>query len=638
LGRTNDLGRPYKLELEQLDATYRWARQVDISGLASAINCSAGQPLLAIGSGGSLSTACLIATLEQGQRSRFSSFETPLLASHDPESLAGARVFIVSARGRNPDVLGFAKFVVAAEPHHVTSLCCMKDSPLTNLVRSFSRGAGFEFDSPAGKDGYLATNSLVALNTMIARAYGVAAQLPAHWADLFDTEALRRSLVPTGGVVGLIESDKILLLFGPETRPAAVDFESKFHESGLANVQVTDYRNFAHGRHLWLALHPDTAVIAFVSPNDRAIADATLKLLPRGIRTLRVETSFEGIAAAFAMQAAVFELVSLYGENLKRDPGRPTVPTFGRKLYHLNVFPVPSRDLRSAAILRKSRARRLLALPALSQADWEAAYENFRRQLASHRFTQCVLDYDGTICDHKDRFSGIAAEVAKSLIDFLEGGFALGIATGRGKSVREALCAALPKRLWHLVTVAFYNGAIVSPLADQSCLNAGEIQASPLSDAARIIRNANIPGVRVTERPFQITLEWVEGGLAEPLWHHASALLATARLTMVRVVASSRSVDIIDAATSKLNVLKSMPGAGSSQSNTLFIGDRPSWPGNDFELLSQPSSLSVDEVGCDLETGWNLAPAAITGSAALVHYLGQIRKSSQHFRLALRKS
>lgn len=632
------MGRPYKLELEQLNATYRWAHQVDVSGLVSAINCSTGQPLLAIGSGGSLSTACLIANLEQDLRGSFSRFETPLLASHVPECLAGSRIFIISARGRNPDVLGFARFAVTSEPNQLISLCCMRDSPLTNLVRSFSRGDGFEFAPPAGKDGYLATNSLVALNTMIARAYGANDQLPRDWVDLFDTGALRRSLSLTGEEGGLIRSDKILLLFGPETRPAAIDFESKFHESGLANVQVTDYRNFAHGRHLWLAHHPETTVIAFISPNDRAIANATLELLPAGIRTLRVETSLDGVAAAFAMQAAVFELVSLYGEERGFDPGRPTVPMFGRKLYHLNVFPVLSGGLRSVAVERKSRARRLAGLPPLSQPEWKAAYDNFGRRLAAQHFTQCVLDYDGTICDHKDRFKPIAAVVANSLIDLLEGGFALGIATGRGKSVREALCEALPKRLWPLVIVAFYNGAIVSPLADQNSLNQGETQASSLSDAARVIQNANIPGIKVTERPFQVTLEWVEGGPAESLWRHASALLAKARMTTVRVVASSRSVDIIEAATSKLNVLKNLPGAGSPKSKTLFIGDRPSWPGNDFELLAQPASLSVDEVGCDLETGWNLAPAAISGSAALVHYLGQIRKSSQHFRLALRKS
>ena len=116
---------------------------------------------------------------------------------------------------------------------------------------------------------------------------------------------------------------------------------------------------------------------------------------------------------------------------------------------------------------------------------------------------------------------------------------------------------------------------------------------------------------------------------------HAALILSSPE---THTVASSRSVDIIEAATSKLNVLKNMLGAGSPPNNTLFIGDRPSWPGNDYELLAQPGSLSVDEVGCDLETGWNLAPAGVTGSAALVHYLGQISKSSQHFRLALRKS
>jgi hypothetical protein len=169
-------------------------------------------------------------------------------------------------------------------------------------------------------------------------------------------------------------------------------------------------------------------------------------------------------------------------------------------------------------------------------------------------------------------------------------------------------------------------------------LNQGQTSSSALSDAARIIREANISGVKLTERRSKITLEWADGGPAEPLWYQTSALLAKARMATVSVVASSRSVDIIEAATSKLNVLKNMPGVGSPQSNTQFIGDSPAWPGNDFELLSKPGSLSVDDVGGDLETGWNLAPAGITGSAALMHYLVHIRKSSQHFRLALRKS
>lgn len=631
------MGRPYQLELNQLEATYQWALDVHIAEFSKADRGPTNAPLLAIGSGGSLSTASLVASLEQRYRGGFASFDSPLLASGNPLSLTGARVFIVSARGRNPDVLGFARNAIAAEPWSVISLCSMKGCPLTDVVESFNRGKGFEFASPAGKDGYLATNSLVAMNTIVARCYGADGHLPRRWRDLFDPSDLRKSLAEQNRGVAPIQSDEILLLYGLDTRPAAVDFESKFHESGLANVQLADYRNFAHGRHLWLAQRPSTTVILFICPSDRTIAEATLKLLPKSVHIIKVETLQDGVAATFAMQAAVFEIVAAYAADRGRDPGRPTVPPFGRKLYHLRAFPQGNTDLRSASIQRKRRARRAVGLGDLSVGEWDAAYDAFRKRIGSVRFRQCVLDYDGTLCDHKDRFAGITAGIAKSLINLLDGGFPLGVATGRGKSVRKALRAALPKRLWPLVTVAFYNGAIILPLDRDGDLNGGEEWTSTLVEVAGIIRAANIPGIKVTERPVQITLELEDAVSAEPLWCLTSALLAKAQKNDVRVVASSRSVDIVTTETSKLNVLERMPGGVSSRAQTLFIGDKPSWPGNDFELLSESASLSVDEVGFDLDTGWNLAPPGVSGSAAFMHYYGQIRKSTKHFRLALRE-
>ena len=629
------MGRPFQLELNQLEATYRWALEVDVDEFSKAKRGAINAPLLAIGSGGSLSTACLVSGLERRYRGGFASFDTPLLASGNPLFLAGARVFIVSARGRNPDVLGFAKNAIAAEPLSLTSLCSMEGSPLTSVVETFNRGKGFEFASPAGKDGYLATNSLVAMNTVVARAYGADGKLPRRWKDLFDPSDLRQTLAEQGPGVSLLQSDEILLLFGPDTRPAAVDFESKFHESALANVQLADYRNFAHGRHLWLAERPGTTVILFICRSDRIIAEATLKLLPKAVHVIKAETSLESVAASFAMQAAVFEIVAAYGADRGRDPGRPTVPPFGRKLYHLKAFPQGDIDARSVSILRKRRARLAVDLAELSAKEWEAAYEAFRKRISSVRFRQSVVDYDGTLCDHKDRFAGVTAAVAKSLIRLLDGGFPLGVATGRGKSVRTALRDALPKRLWSLVTVAYYNGAIVLPLDCDGDLNGGKEQAAALVNIAGIIRAANIPGIKLTERPVQITLE-LEGAVsAEPLWYLTSALLAKTHGNDVRVVASSRSVDIVTAETSKLNILGIMAGGVSSRGQTFFVGDKPSWPGNDFELLSEPTSLSVNEVAFDLETGWNLAPPGISGSAAFLHYCDQIKISTKHFRVAL---
>ena len=631
------MGKPYKLELKQLEATYRWALEVDISDFSKEVKKAGNSPLLAIGSGGSLSTACLIAMLEQQRGGNFSSFDSPFLASRNPMFLAQARILIVSARGRNPDVLGFARYAAAAEPVSLTSVCSMVDSPLTSAVRSFNRGTGFEFASPSGKDGYLATNSLVALNTVITRAYGKSNMLPRHWHELFDPSDLERSLRQNHRGATPLQSDEILLLFGPETRPAAVDFESKFHESGFANVQLADYRNFAHGRHLWLAQRPNTTVFLFVCPSDRSLAEATRRLLPKSVQTIEVATALDGAAAAFAMQAAVFEIVNLYGENRGRDPGRPVVPGFGRKLYHLNAFPRAAVDIRSAAILRKERAWRKAGFPDLSPAQWAQAYEAFRHRICALRFAQCVLDYDGTVCDHQDRFIGVKPTVAKSLITLLDAGFPLGVATGRGKSVRETLRAALPKRVWDLVTVGFYNGAIVLPLSNDDNLN-GDDSSGSLVAAADVIRQAGIPGIKLTVRPLQVTLELEDATSADPLWSLTSSLLTKHGIADVRILASSRSVDVVTAETSKLNVLKSMPGANSAHAQTLFIGDKPSWPGNDFELLCSPGSLSVDEVGFDLDSGWNMAPPGIVGGAALVYYFGQIKKSMKHFRLALREA
>ena len=76
------------------------------------------------------------------------------------------------------------------------------------------------------------------------RAYGADDELPRSWHDLFDPSALKQALAEQSSGVSLIRSDEILVLFGSDTLSAAVDFESKFHESRLANVQLADYLEF----------------------------------------------------------------------------------------------------------------------------------------------------------------------------------------------------------------------------------------------------------------------------------------------------------------------------------------------------------------------------------------------------------
>ncbi len=57
---------------------------------------------------------------------------------------------------------------------------------------------------------------------------------------------------------------------------------------------------------------------------------------------------------------------------------------------------------------------------------------------------------------------------------------------------------------------------------------------------------------------------------------------------------------------------------------TLCIGDKGKWPGNDFFLLSEKYSLSVDTVSPDFDSCWNLAPIGHRGVQAVLDYFNAI--------------
>jgi predicted ATPase len=125
---------------------------------------------------------------------------------------------------------------------------------------------------------------------LLARAYHhvfkIEAELPATLAELvyqrrtadeFQTQ-LRQECT------GLWERSTLAILYSIPLQPAAVDLESKFVEAALGCVHLADYRNFAHGRHHWLAKRGNTtAVLALTADLEKKLAQKTLQLLPPDI-------------------------------------------------------------------------------------------------------------------------------------------------------------------------------------------------------------------------------------------------------------------------------------------------------------------------------------------------------------------
>ncbi|MGU7837810.1 HAD hydrolase family protein, partial [Escherichia coli] len=89
-----------------------------------------------------------------------------------------------------------------------------------------------------------------------------------------------------------------------------------------------------------------------------------------------------------------------------------------------------------------------------------------------------VLDYDGTLVDTRHRFEPPQAEIVRELTRILDTGAVLSVATGRGRSVREAFQKAIPASLWKRVIIGYYNGAEIGSLDD-------DLVPSPSQEPAR---------------------------------------------------------------------------------------------------------------------------------------------------------
>ena len=165
------MGKPYASELEQLASTYTWAMKTGIAPLVEALTGSASLPLLATGSGGSLTAAHLTASLHQRYTGRVAKAVTPLeMVSLTPRFMDIAVLFL-SAGGRNADIIGAFQRVVVREPHRLVVMCSRRKSPLSRLVETYRYVDLFDFNLPGGKDGFLATNSLLAFSVILCRAY-----------------------------------------------------------------------------------------------------------------------------------------------------------------------------------------------------------------------------------------------------------------------------------------------------------------------------------------------------------------------------------------------------------------------------------------------------------------------------------
>lgn len=644
------VGKPYAQELSQLAGTFAWAMAAPVGTLSRALRATVSLSQVAVGSGGSFTTAQFAAAVHRQYTSCLATAATPLQAAATPENLRTASVLLLTAGGRNPDVLGALRRLVEREPKRLVVMCTRVGSPLAALAAKYPWVDVAEFDLPVGKDGFLATNSLLASATLLVRSYveliGAAMPLPRTLSSLLRGDPDRVYAKFDRLCRPLWARQHLIVLHGPETHAAAIDLESKLTEAALGAVQLADYRHFAHGRHHWLAKHGDhTGILAILTRADRELAERMLSLLPRGVPVVRLHAHGTGVIANLAALVQVMMVTGTAGSARGIDPGDPGVPSFGRKVYHMRVFGARTAVTRrlsgreQAAIERKSNASVDTLAFQGQLTRWRRHYRSFVKRLAGASFCGVVLDYDGTLCDDSERFGSLPHSMGAELNRLLRGKAVLGIATGRGKSVRKALRDVLDQQLWSRVVVGYYNGGDIGVLSDDAHPDGSESVDSSLRPLLDVLRGNPFvtASAKITARRPQITIEPNSHSHDDQLWAVLQHVLCRGSLTGIAVLRSSHSVDVTAPGVCKRAVVARLRELAGVQSTcpVLCIGDRGCWPGNDFSLLSEPYSLSVEEVSPEPESCWNLAAPGQRGARATIEILRRLRAKKGKLQLKL---
>ncbi|UVO52018.1 hypothetical protein M0208_16420 [Sphingomonas sp. SUN019] len=604
--------------------------------LAHALQEGRDRTVIGVGSGGSAVAAEFLARCRATLGFERTVVMTPMELVLSGESCRGCEIWLFSAGADNPDVAAAYRTATQSGAVAVRLVTVSQSGATAVAAAASAKSCLYVLPVADPKDGFLATHSMTAMITALLLACDALCERPSgnSLVDAF-AQTARELLAPdsiaANAMLGFRTGDTLLLLCDPRVRTIAVLVETSLWETGIAPVQRTDFRNFAHGRHVWAAKYPDQMfILALTAAESRAVWRPIAEALPTGLRAGEVDF---GAAGRFRCAVGVLQglhIVRSLGDAAGIDPGKPGRGEFAKAIYDDASLDRLSMELSGAA------RHKLKAREAHDPLDDEGACvcmtarERIER-LREARFRGVVLDYDGTIVTTQARLERPDPLLIEELVRLVDGGMILGIATGRGGSVGDMLREALPERVHASVTVGYYNGGHLrmldvnidedQPRQDADILGVADwIEAEGLLSAGRSVKRGRV----------QLALN--QAHLAEPA-RFAERIRACPEVAdgRVKVLRSHHSFDLVPQRSSKLAVVKAVVArAGDPSAKVIGIGDSGSPLGNDHELLSGAYGISVDSVCGSLNGCWTFFGDTLTGPAAVSTMLQAMRVEDSH--------
>lgn len=322
--------------LKGTEEALKLADSQDVSKLHDFLFAEPGKPMLFVGNGGMQGH---YASMLYEQYVGIGKSTTPfMLRSMSDVVLRSCRCLLMSDGGNNIDIKDATKRMAAVNPQNTGGFTSV-DSEKNILLKLLDKDKVFLFKHPhdgSFQEGFISVTKQFYRDALFYKAFTGKSASEQLKVDLDPTHCYQYELNNSDEPLTPLSSiQHFLVLHGGYGEPAAHYLESVLAESGMVSAQVTDYRNFCHGRFIFASNHTrhqkkthtlsesDAAVILLVSPDEEKIAtnirktvpNADWQVLPNEAPIITIKTDLDNPLAAIDLHIKVSAFVADLCEN-----------------------------------------------------------------------------------------------------------------------------------------------------------------------------------------------------------------------------------------------------------------------------------------------------------------------------------
>ena len=342
-------GAKFEDSLKLIRPALEWAEKQDVKRLSKFLLESANVPLYCFSSGGSSSANDYLALLYETNQGMAKSLTPLMMVSISDEALRNSKIIITAGSGEGVDEDYTLPRAAAVNPNGVCGITRGKSNK-NKVIKNLNglTNNWFKYNWPK-QDAFIATDSTIAKFALFYKAFTNDSDIISKLdLDLTPSHCFTYAPREKGTIPQMRNIKNFIVLHSGWSRPVAQDFESKMIESGIASVQMCDYRNFCHGRFIFVSKHlEDSALVLFLSPREidfakRLIFEAkTLRggrdLFPTNTAIISIETKMDSPLASIdlliKMQVLFNEISKACKQSDKDDPCNPDNPSSIDKTY-----------------------------------------------------------------------------------------------------------------------------------------------------------------------------------------------------------------------------------------------------------------------------------------------------------------